>query len=219
MKRNNVDKMFTYLRGYLNGANMQESMKALTFAKQCHEGQFRKDGETPYIVHPLSMACYAVALGIREDSMISTILLHDICEDCNVSLNALPFSYEVKQGVKYMTVQSYHTDANKIETKRRYFNELLESREALICKGIDRYDNLSDMASEFESDRIAKNLAETDVLLLPVLRKGKEKWPDLSNTLFIIRNNIKSLSYSLRYYHQEEYDKWFKIYSGERNED
>ena len=219
MKRNNVDKMFTYLRGYLNGANMQESMKALTFAKQCHEGQFRKDGETPYIVHPLSMACYAVALGIKEDSMISTILLHDICEDCNVSLKALPFSYEVRQGVKYMTVQSYHTDANKIETKRRYFNELLESREALICKGIDRYDNLSDMASEFDSDRIAKNLAETDVLLLPVLRKGKEKWPDLSNTLFIIRNNIKSLSYSLRYYHQEEYDKWFKIYSGERNED
>lgn len=215
MKRNNVDKMFTYLRGYLNGADMQESMKALTFAKQCHEGQFRKDGETPYIVHPLSMACYAVALGLREDSMISTILLHDICEDCNVSLNALPFSYEVKQGVKFMTVQSYHTDANKIETKRRYFNELLESREALICKGIDRYDNLSDMASEFDSDRIAKNLAETDVLLLPVLRKGKEKWPDLSNTLFIIRNNIKSLSYSLRYYHQEEYDKWFKIYKGE----
>lgn len=215
MKRNNVDKMFTYLRGYLNGANMQESMKALTFAKQCHEGQFRKDGETPYIVHPLSMACYAVALGIKEDSMISTILLHDICEDCNVSLKALTFSYEVKQGVKYMTVQSYHTDANKIETKRRYFNELLESREALICKGIDRYDNLSDMASEFDSDRIAKNLAETDVLLLPVLRKGKEKWPDLSNTLFIIRNNIKSLSYSLRHYHQEEYDKWFKIYKGE----
>ena len=215
MKRNNVDKMFTYLRGYLNGADMQESMKALTFAKQCHEGQFRKDGETPYIVHPLSMACYAVALGLREDSMISTILLHDICEDCNVSLNALPFSYEVNQGVKFMTVQSYHTDANKIETKRRYFNELLESREALICKGIDRYDNLSDMASEFDSDRIAKNLAETDVLLLPVLRKGKEKWPDLSNTLFIIRNNIKSLSYSLRYYHQEEYDKWFKIYKGE----
>ena len=73
----NVDKMYTYLRGFLVGADMRESLKALGFARQQHSSHTRKDG-TPYIVHPLSMACYAVAMGLREDNMIATILLHDV---------------------------------------------------------------------------------------------------------------------------------------------
>ena len=38
----NVDKMYTYLRGFLVGANMTESLKALGFARQQHSLQTRK---------------------------------------------------------------------------------------------------------------------------------------------------------------------------------
>ena len=178
-------------------------------------GNSEKDGKTPYIIHPLSMACYAVALGIKEDSVIATILLHDICEDCNVSLQSLPFSHDVREGVKCMTFKM-NDDENKIQAKQKYFSGLLNSREALVCKGLDRYDNLSDMVGEFDANRIAKNLVETDLLLLPVLKEGKEKWPDLSNIIFVIRNNIKNLVAALKFYNQTEYDKWYGIYQTER---
>ena len=174
----NVDKMYTYLRGYLIGANLQNSINALQFARQKHEGQIRKDG-APYIAHPLSMACYAVALGIKDDNIIATILLHDVVEDCNVPVEFLPVNDTIKYAVQKMTVKKLDTDTSKIETKCRYFNELLDSKEAIICKALDRYNNLADMPFALSEKAIGKNCAETDILLLPILKIAKEKWTDL----------------------------------------
>ena len=83
-------EMSTYLRGFFAGANMPIAMKALGYALSKHEGQKRKSGE-PYAIHPLWMASYAVALGIKDDATIAVILLHDVCEDCGIELETLPF--------------------------------------------------------------------------------------------------------------------------------
>ena len=208
----NVDKMYTYLRGFLVGADMQESLKALGFARQQHSLQTRKDG-TPYIVHPLGMACYAVAMGLREDNMIATILLHDVPEDCGIRVEHLPVNDTIKYAVKHMTIQRFRTDVDKIETKCRYFNELLDSREALICKALDRYNNLSDMPLNMPADSVGKNVAETEVLLMPILKEAKSLYPDLADALFILRTNLEVLVNILKKQYQEEYDKWFATYT------
>lgn len=191
----NEEKMFTLLRGFFNGANMSEAMRALTFAREKHQGQFRIDG-TPYIVHPLQMTCYAVGIGIRREPTLCTILLHDICEDCGILIDALPFGEEVKKGVKYMTIQPQPNE-DKLTTKKRYFRELLESRDALICKGIDRYSNLKTMAGIMPESSIRKNVRETRELLLPVMREAKEKWPELTDVIFVLRDNIIGINETL----------------------
>lgn len=203
----NVDKMYTYLRGFLVGANMTESLKALGFARHQHSSQTRKDG-TPYIIHPLSMACYAVAMGLREDNIIATILLHDVPEDCGISVDYLPVNSTVKNAVKHMTIQRFKTDVDKIETKCRYFNELLESREALICKALDRYNNLSDMPMSMSADAVGKNVAETEVLLLPIFKEAKSRYPDLADALFVLRTNLEVLVGILKNQYPDEYSKW-----------
>ena len=207
----NVDKMYTYLRGFLIGANMTESIKALSFARQQHSLQTRKDG-TPYIVHPLSMACYAVALGLRDDNIIATILLHDVPEDCGVPVEFIPVNNVIRNAVKHMTITKFDTDIDKIETKCRYFNELLESREALICKALDRYNNLSDAPLSLSSDAIAKNVAETEILLLPVLKSAKSVYADLADALFIMRTNLEVLTGILKKQYWDAYTKWKYIY-------
>lgn len=208
----NVDKMYTYLRGFLVGAGMNDSLKALGFARQQHSLQTRKDG-TPYIVHPLGMACYAVAMGLKEDSIIATILLHDVPEDCGINVDYLPVSATVKNAVKHMTIQRFKTDIDKIETKCRYFNELLESREALICKALDRYNNLSDAPFALSADAIGKNIAETEVLLMPVLKQAKALYPDLADALFVMRTNLDVLLKYLKKDYGEEYGKWWAKYT------
>lgn len=207
----NVEKMYTYLRGYLVGANMKQSIAALQFAREHHSGQTRKDG-TPYIVHPLSMACYAVALGLRDDNVIATILLHDTIEDCGVRPEYLPVSDTVKRAVQYMTVTKFDTDLDKIETKCRYFNELLECKEALICKALDRYNNLADMPIAFSKEAMGKNVAETEILLLPVLKRAKEKYADLADILFVLRTNINTLNEAIKVQCHDEYTRWAYIY-------
>lgn len=207
-----VDKMYTYLNAFLKGACMMESLRALNYARQKHKGQFRKNG-VPYIAHPLSMACYAAALNIKDDNIMSTILLHDVCEDCGVDVDTLPFNDVVKHAVKHMTVTKFDTDKSKIETKRRYFYELLDSKEALITKALDRYNNLADMPFALESDAIGKNAAETEVLLLPILKEAKEKWTELSDILFVLRANIRSVNDILRLQYPEHYHKWYETYT------
>ncbi len=73
-----------------------------------------------------------------------------------------------------MMFREYENE-EKQAAKRRYFNELLESREALMCKGQDRFMNLSTMKGIWSEKAIVKNIKEADELLLPVMKEGKEK--------------------------------------------
>lgn len=164
----NESTMYTYLRGRLDGPGFEQSRAALVFARKAHSGQTRKNGK-PYIVHPLSMACDAIACKGATDEIVATILLHDVCEDCNIPLSALPVNDVVKRGVKLMTIKPLQGE-EKSETKRRYFNELLDSKEAIVAKAFDRYANLNDMDGALSEEAIVKNIKETHGLLMPVLK-------------------------------------------------
>ena len=111
-----------------------------------------------------------------------------------------------------MTIQKFNTDVDKIETKCRYFRELLDSREALICKAIDRYNNLSDAPFALSADAIGKNLAETEILLLPILKEAKSVYVDLADPLFILRTNLETIVRILKKQYEAEYEKWKPIY-------
>ncbi len=60
---------------------------AYFFADHSHDGQLRKSGE-PYIAHPLEIALYLSELRLDEQT-IAASLLHDVVEDCDVSLEEL----------------------------------------------------------------------------------------------------------------------------------
>lgn len=98
----NPEKMYTYIKGFATALHMEQTLKALSYAREKHQGQFRKSGD-PYIVHPLTMACDALSMGIKDDNTIATILLHDVCEDCGVLPEELPVNEDVRRGVQLMT--------------------------------------------------------------------------------------------------------------------
>lgn len=184
------EKMFTYLRGYFKGAEMEQSMDALGFAREKHEGAIRKGNKKPYIVHPLSISCYAAGIGIRNDRILAAMLQHDICEDTDTPLSELRGDDEVKNIVDLMTIKPFANES-KWECKNRYFISLLSRPGAVLTKAGDRYHNLSTMEGEMKEESIEKNVVETIHLLLPVLKIAKNKWPAYYDFINTYRYNIK----------------------------
>lgn len=187
----NHEKMYTYVKGFATGAGMKETLKALSFAREKHSGQLRKDGQ-PYIVHPLTMACNALGMGIRDDAVVATILLHDVCEDCGVTLVELPVSQTVKRGVELMTFRVMEGETKEI-AKNRYYNMLLQSREATLTKLIDRCHNVSSMAGTFSVAKLKAYIEETRQYVLPLLKKAKSVYPEDADMLFLLKYHIVSV--------------------------
>ncbi len=187
----NPEKMYTFLRGFASGAGMKDTLKALSFAREKHSGQFRKSGE-PYIAHPLTMACNAVSMGIKEDAVIATILLHDVCEDCGVSVGDLPVSDTVRHAVDLMTFRVMEGETKEI-AKNRYYNMLVHSREDSMTKLIDRCHNVSSMAGTFSIEKLKSYIEETRHYVLPLLRKVKNLYPDEADILFLLKYHIVSV--------------------------
>ena len=187
----NAEKMYTFVRGYAVGARMTETLKALSFARAKHDGQFRKSGE-PYIVHPLIMACDALSIGIRDDNVIAAILLHDVVEDCGVSLHELPVNDEVRHSVDLVTFRVMNGET-KENAKNRYYNLILTDRAATLTKLVDRCHNVSSMAGTFTQEKLKAYIEETRQYVLPLLKKAKTEYPEDSEVLFVLKYHITSV--------------------------
>ena len=186
-----AEKMYTYISGYATGADMRETLKALSFARKQHEGQLRKSGE-PYIVHPLTMACNALSLGIRDDEVVATILLHDVCEDCDVGIQELPVSDRVRRSVELMTFEVMAGETKEI-AKNRYYNLIMQDRAATLTKLIDRCHNVSSMAGTFSKEKLKSYIEETRQYVLPLLRKAKNTYAEDSDVLFVLKYHMMSV--------------------------
>ncbi len=178
-------KMYTYLKGYAMGLKWHDTLAALALARTVHKDQLRNSGE-PYFVHPLTVACHALALGSEEDTVIAAALLHDVVEDCNVSVESLNVSDSTKDAVRRLT----HV---KREPLGPYYCKIGDSRVASLVKLIDRCDNVSTMAGVFSVKKIHQYIAETREYVLPLLRRTKDKWPEDSNVLFVLKYHILSV--------------------------
>lgn len=178
-------KAYTYLKGFAMGREWKDTISALSYARVAHKDQVRKSGE-PYIIHPLTVAAHGVSLGLYEDEIIASAILHDVVEDCNVDINSLPVSCTVKDAVHRLT----HIKGEPLEP---YYREISENRISALVKLLDRCDNVSSMAGVFSVQKIRQYIEETRNFVLPLIRRTKDQWPSDSNVLFVLKYHIMAV--------------------------
>lgn len=132
------------------------------------------------------------SLGIQDDDVIATILLPDVCEDCDVSLQELPVEDTVRHNAELVTFSIMNGESKEI-AKNRYYNMILQTRAAALTKLIDRCYNVSSMAGTFSKDKLKAYIEETRHYVLPLLRKAKIQYPEDSDILFVLKYHMTSV--------------------------
>lgn len=119
--------------------------KAIAFAAKKHEGQKRKN--TPYIVHPAEALSIAATL-TNDENVLAAAVLHDVVEDCGVSLSEIKFRFgqETARLVGADTEHKREKQSAESTWKIRK-QETLEQIEKMDkkCKTIVLCDKLSNM--------------------------------------------------------------------------
>ena len=195
-------RMATYVGAYCNAKNLYQTKRALAFAREKHDGQYRKPGHSderiPYIYHPLLLTCHALALGLEDDDLLSACLLHDVCEDCGVQPDELPVNDQTREAVRLLTKPEPFGYTGP--EYRTYYEGIAGNRIALIVKLLDRCNNISSMATSFTDKRMAEYIKETQEYIHPLMEKARDEYPQYSNQLFLIRYYMNSVLEAIRHH-------------------
>ncbi len=183
--------MKTFVKATAKSHGMLNTLKAVDFASEAHEGQFRRNSDIPYISHPLTLACHCLAMGISEDAVISACLLHDVMEDCGVSRDDLPADEETKDLVALLTKPGYDK-ADEERILEEYFKGISSSPKASLIKCLDRCNNLTTMSWGFSREKQMEYVTETEKYILPLLDVIKDT-PEYNNAAWLLKYQIVSL--------------------------
>jgi (p)ppGpp synthase/HD superfamily hydrolase len=118
---------------------------AILFAAHCHAGQKCKVGR-PYILHPLRVMMAVETKEYPDKITMMAAVLHDVVEDCDVTLDDLRKAGFCEEVVEVVDLLSRPPkDAPNRPTHRQYIGRICESKNprAVHIKMEDTKDNLS----------------------------------------------------------------------------
>jgi GTP pyrophosphokinase len=171
--------------------NMELIRKAFDLANSAHGKQKRLSG-TPYITHPLAVACILVELGM-DSECVAAGLLHDVVEDTPVTLEELrhTFGNEIAglvDGVTKITKMGripYNSkEVQQAENIRKMLIAMNEDIRVIIIKLADRLHNMR-TAVYWEPAKQREKALESMEVYAPIahrlgIRAIKEELEDLS---------------------------------------
>ena len=197
----NFSHMFTFVKGRAQIYGMLQTLKVLDMLRMAHGNQKRKSKygfETTYMVHPLTMACHALAMGLKDDNVIAACLAHDMVEDSRdpaLKPEDLPVNETVREAVRLVSKNLY--DHSKPDWEKTYFAEIRKNPLACLIKCLDRVNNLAGMADAYDRAWMVRYTAETD-RYYPDLLEEVKKVPEWNDAWWLMRYQMMSLLESFK---------------------
>ena len=190
-----AEHMRTFVKGRAQMLKLTQTLKVLELLPEAHKDQPRKTKygfEAPFVVHPLTLACHALAMGLRNDDILAACLAHDMVEDSKgvITLENLPVNETVREAVRLVSKNTY--DHHNPDWEKKYYRNIQKNPLACLIKCLDRVNNLSGMADGFSREKMKEYTAETDKYFPPLLEVIK-KVPEWNDAWWLLRYQMTAL--------------------------
>ncbi|HEV7692264.1 MAG TPA: bifunctional (p)ppGpp synthetase/guanosine-3',5'-bis(diphosphate) 3'-pyrophosphohydrolase [Hyphomonadaceae bacterium] len=171
------NELVDLVKGYQPDANEDELNKAYVYAVMKHGQQMRHSGD-PYFAHPVAVAGLLTEIRMDQATIIAG-LLHDVVEDCDVSIDEIKdlFGKEVADLVDGVTKLPKVTGANtpralvQAENFQKFILATTKDIRVLLVKLADRLHNMRTiefMPTEEQRQRVSR---ETLDIYAPLARR------------------------------------------------
>ena len=127
----NWEHMKTYVKTTARNFKLRDTLKAVDYAVEAHEGQKRKRSAIPYIYHPLNLSCHALSMGLIDDEIVAACMLHDVVEDCGKKIEELPVGDEAKEIVRLVSHRKT-TPENRDRIMKEYYDGIASNPKAAL---------------------------------------------------------------------------------------
>lgn len=184
-----IEDIMSNVKAYIDDEEQIDIIeKAYCFAKDKHEGQFRKSGE-PYIIHPMNVALILTTI-YADYETISAGFLHDVLEDCDCTNEEMEKEFgknitKLVQGVTKLSKIHFSTENEYlIDYYKKIIVGMSEDVRVIIIKLADRLHNMRTLWA-IPPDRQKVKAKEALEILAPIahhlgIHRIKSELEDLS---------------------------------------
>ena len=174
-----INKLLVSLKKTGKAYDIEKIKKAYLYAKDLHEGQYRKSGEE-YISHPIAVAEIVTSLELDTDS-ICAALLHDTVEDCKIEISQIrkdfgePVAMLVDGLTKLVQIPFEDKEEEHIENLRKMFLAMSKDIRVIFIKLCDRLHNMRTLDAKIEDKRRTTALETMHVFAPLAHRLGMQR--------------------------------------------
>ncbi len=171
----------------IKNSKMEHSVKAadvLIKEMNSQKGFSRHNGDD-YFVHPIEVAMEALHLGLYDDEIIASCLLHDVMED----IDFITFEYIKEEFSHEIAIIVDNVSKRDNEPFEQYLDRISSHPKSAIVKTLDRMNNVSTMGDSKLEHR-EKQLKETREIYLPLFKTFRRLYWVYSDTFEYARMTI-----------------------------
>ncbi len=189
-----VSHMFTFVKGRAQMLGLSQTLAVMDLLRPAHGAQQRRSKygfECSYMAHPLTMACHALAMGLKDDDVLAAALAHDMVEDAHMKPDELPVNDRVREAVRLVSKNMY--DPSEPDWEEQYFTNIRKNPLACMVKCLDRTNNLAGMADAFSRKWMIRYTEETDYYY-PALLEVLKKVPEWNDAWWLLRYQMMTMT-------------------------